>query len=98
VIAATQALIGANPVAAGAGVVGVDMVRCFGAVLNGQQTPEEAFRDVTPRTLATMATVSLCMANPAIAAGIIGYRFAYGFIRSYAKATPGRSPKPPNYI
>jgi hypothetical protein len=91
VIAATQALLGANPVAAGAGVVGVDMVRCFGAVLNGQQTPEEAFRDVTPRTLATMATVSLCMANPAIAAGIIGYRFAYGFIRSYTKATPSVS-------
>jgi hypothetical protein len=88
VIAATQALLGANPVAAGAGVVGVDMVRCFGAVLNGQQTPEEAFRDVTPRTLATMATVSLCMVNPAIAAGIVGYRFAYGFIRSYSKATP----------
>jgi hypothetical protein len=61
------------------------MVRCFGAVLNGQQTPEEAFRDITPRTLGTMATVSLCMANPAIAAGIIGYRFAYGFIRSYTK-------------
>jgi len=94
VIAATQALLGANPVAAGAGVVGVDMVRCFGAVLNGQQTPEEAFRDVTPRTLATMATVSLCMANPAIAAGIIGYRFAYGFIRSYAKATPGQALSP----
>jgi len=89
VVAATQALLGANPVAAGAGVVSIDMVRCFGAVLNGQQTPEEAFRDVTPRTLGTMATVSLCMANPAIAAGIIGYRFAYGFIRSYAKATPG---------
>jgi hypothetical protein len=89
VMAATQALLGANPLAAGAGVVGVDMVRCFGAVLNGQQTPEEAFRDVTPRTLGTMATVSLCMANPAIAAGIIGYRFAYGLIRSYAKATPG---------
>ena len=98
VIAATQALLGANPVAAGAGVVGVDMVRCFGAVLNGQQTPEEAFRDVTPRTLGTMATVSLCMANPAIAAGIIGYRFAYGFIRSYAKATPGKalSPRTPD--
>jgi hypothetical protein len=94
VIAATQALLGANPVAAGAGVVGVDMVRCFGAVLNGQQTPEEAFRDVTPRTLATMATVSLCMANPAIAAGIIGYRFAYGFVRSYAKATPGQALSP----
>jgi len=85
VMASTQALIGANPVAAGAGVVAVDMVRCFGAVLNGQQTPEEAFRDITPRTLGTMATVSLCMANPAIAAGIIGYRFAYGFIRSYTK-------------
>jgi hypothetical protein len=94
VIAATQALLGANPLAAGAGVVGVDMVRCFGAVLNGQQTPEEAFRDVTPRTLATMATVSLCMANPAIAAGIIGYRFAYGFIRSYAKATPDAALSP----
>jgi hypothetical protein len=94
VIAATQALLGANPVAAGAGVVGVDMVRCFGAVLNGQQTPEEAFRDVTPRTLGTMATVSLCMANPAIAAGIIGYRFAYGFIRSYAKAAPGAALSP----
>jgi len=94
VIAATQALLGANPVAAGAGVVGVDMVRCFGAVLNGQQTPEEAFRDVTPRTLGTIATVSLCMANPAIAAGIIGYRFAYGFIRSYAKATPGAALSP----
>ena len=94
VMAATQALLGANPVAAGAGVVGVDMVRCFGAVLNGQQTAEEAFRDVTPRTLGTMATVSLCMANPAIAVGIIGYRFAYGFIRSYAKATPGAALSP----
>ncbi|WP_322781884.1 MULTISPECIES: hypothetical protein [unclassified Synechococcus] len=86
-IAAAQALVGANPLAAGAGVVGVDMVRCFGSVLNGQQTPEEAFRDATPRTLGTMATVSLCMANPAVAIGIIGYRFAYGFISSYAKAT-----------
>ena len=94
VIAAAQALLGANPVAAGAGVVGVDMVRCFGAVLNGEQTPEEAFRDVTPRTLGTMATVSLCMANPAIAAGIIGYRFAYGLIRSYAKGTPGAALSP----
>jgi len=94
VMAATQALLGANPLAAGAGVVGIDMVRCFGAVLNGQQTPEEAFRDVTPRTLGTMATVSLCMANPAIAAGIIGYRFAYGFIRSYAKAAPGAALSP----
>lgn len=94
VIAATQALLGANPVAASAGVIGVDMVRCFGAVLNGEQTPEEAFRDVTPRTLATMATLSLCMANPAIAAGIIGYRFAYGFIRSYTKATPSVSLNP----
>ncbi len=94
VIAATQALLGANPVGAGAGVVGVDMVRCFGAILNGQQTPEEAFRDVTPRTLGTMATVTLCMANPAIAAGIIGYRFAYGFICSYAKATPGTALSP----
>lgn len=94
VMAATQALLGANPIAAGAGVVGVDMVRSFGAVLNGQQTPEEAFRDVTPRTLGTMATVSLCMANPAIAAGIIGYRFAYGFIRSYAKAMPGEALSP----
>jgi hypothetical protein len=88
VIAATQALLGANPVAAGTGLVCVDMVRCFGAVLNGQQTPEEAFRDITPRTLGTMATVSLCMANPAIGVGIIGYRFAYGFIHSYAKAKP----------
>lgn len=94
VMATTQALLGANPVAAGAGVVGVDMVRCFGAVLNGQQTPEEAFRDITPRTLGTMATVSLCVANPAIAVGIIGYRFAYGFIRSYAKATPGAALSP----
>lgn len=94
VMAATQAVLGANPVAAGAGVVGVDMVRCFGAVLNGQQTPEEAFRDITPRTLGTMATVSLCMANPAIAVGIIGYRFAYGFIRSYAKAAPGAALSP----
>jgi hypothetical protein len=93
-MAATQALLGADPIAAGAGVVGVDMVRSFGAVLNGQQTPEEAFRDVTPRTLGTMATVSLCMANPAIAAGIIGYRFAYGFIRSYAKAMPGEALSP----
>jgi hypothetical protein len=41
-----------------------------------------------------MATVSLCMTNPAIAAGIIGYRFAYGFIRSYAKATPGKALSP----
>lgn len=94
VMAATQALLGANPLAVGVGVVGVDMVRCFGAVLNGQQTPEEAFRDVTPRTLGTMATVSLCMANPAIAAGIIGYRFAYGLIRSYTKPTPGLALSP----
>lgn len=94
VIAATQALLGANPVAAGAGMVGADMVRSFGAVLNGQQTPEEAFRDVTPKTLGTMATVSLCIANPAIAVGIIGYRFAYGFIRSYAKSTPNAALSP----
>jgi hypothetical protein len=26
--------------------------------------------------------------------GIIGYRFAYGFIRSYAKATPGAALSP----
>lgn len=89
VMAATQALLGLNPVAAGAGLVSVDMVRCFGSILNGQQKAEEAFRDITPRTLGTMVTVSLCMANPAIVAGIIGYRFAYGFIRSYSVATPG---------
>ena len=83
VIAATQALLGANPFAASVGVVGIDMVRSFGAVLDGRKTPEEAFKDATPRTLGTMATVSLCMVNPAIAAGIVGYRFAYGFIKSY---------------
>ena len=94
VIAAAQALLGANPVGAAAGVVCVDMVRCYGSVLNGQQTPEEAFRDITPKTLATMATVSLCIANPAIALGIVGYKFAYSFIRSYAKAIPGTSPSP----
>ena len=68
---------------AGAGVVGVDMVRSFGAVLSGEQTAAEAFKDVTPRTLGTMATITLCMANPAMLVGIVGYRFAYGFIRSY---------------
>jgi len=91
VIASAQALLGANPVASGIGVVGVDMVRCFGAVLNGQQTAEEAFRDITPRTLGTMATVSLCMANPAIAAGILGYRFAYGVIHSFIKSAPNEA-------
>jgi len=98
VVAVTQALLGANPLAAGAGLVGADMVRCFGSVLNGQQTPEDAFRDMTPRTLGTIATVSLCMANPAIAVGIVGYRFAYGFIQSYAKAMPSTSliPRPAN--
>ena len=82
-IAATQAVIGANPVTTSIGIVGVDMVRSFGAVLSGEQTAAEAFKDVTPRTLGTMATITICMANPAMLVGIVGYRFAYGFIRSY---------------
>ncbi len=85
VIAASQALIGANPIAAGAGIVGTDLIRSIGSVLKGEKAPEEAFREVGPKSLGTMATVSLCMANPAIAAGIIGYRFAYSFIRSYSQ-------------
>jgi len=32
-----------------------------------------------------MASGLLCIANPGIAAGIIGYRFAYSFIQSYRK-------------
>lgn len=91
IIAATQALLGASPLASGLGAVGIDMVRCFGSVFSGHQTPEEAFRDITPRTLGTMATVSICMVNPGIAAGIIGYRFAYGFIHSYAKSVSSTS-------
>jgi hypothetical protein len=38
-----------------------------------------------------MATVSLCMANPAIAAGILGYRFAYGVIHSFIKSAPNEA-------
>ena len=87
VIAASQALIGANPVAAGAGIVGVDLIRYIGDVLNGEKDAEEAFREIAPKSLGTMATVSLCMVNPAIAVGIIGYRFAYSFIRSYSKSS-----------
>lgn len=80
-----HALLGATPITAGLGIVGIDVVRCFGSVFKGQLTPEEAFRDISPRTLGTMASGLLCIANPGIAAGIIGYRFAYSFIQSYRK-------------